>query len=580
MLLPIASTRTVRTTAARLIREHRGGLALVLVLHGLAAVGGLAGPWLIGIVIDGVTTGGLSMTAINVIALVLLAAITAQSLLTRYAQKQSMTLGEWVFAELRAQFMATVARLPLSTVESAGTGDLLSRTTNDVESVAQTVRFGVPRILVASITAVLTIVAAFLVNPAVAVAMFIGTPLLVFSTRWYLRRSGPGYQRQLASYAQLGGIINETVEGVRTIEALSLASAQRRKIDAALGERRASERYTLGLRSWWFPATDISFLFPVVAVLAWGAWLASSGTASIGQVAAVALYAMQLVSPVDELIRWMDEIQVGVTALSRIIGVGDVPPDRTPTGEQPADEHVLADDVRFSYRSGTEVLHGVTLDLAVGERLAIVGPSGSGKSTLARLITGINEPTSGAVTVGGVRLVDLPLEELRRHVALVTQEHHVFVGTIGENLRLAAPGASVYQLERALRVVDAWEWVRRMPHGLDTGVGSGGVVLTPAQAQQIALARLVLLDPHTLVLDEATSLLDPTAARDLERAMSRVLEGRTVIAIAHRLHTAHDADRIAVVGDGQIQELGSHDELVAAGGQYAALWNSWHGSEE
>jgi ABC-type multidrug transport system fused ATPase/permease subunit len=577
MLLPIASSATVRATASRLIAQHKRRLAVVLGLHTLAAVAGLAGPALIGVIIDGVTGHRIGVPAIDTIAAVLLAAIICQAVLTRFAQRQSMILGEGVFAALREEFLATVARLPLSTVEAAGTGDLLARTTNDIQSVAQTVRFGVPRILVATVTAVLTVVAAFLVNPLVAIAMFAGAPILIVTTRWYLKRSGPGYQRQLASYATLGGSISETVDGVRTIEALSLAPAQRSKIDAALKERKDSEWYTLWLRSWFFPSTDISFLLPVVVVLAWGAYLVSTGNASVGAVTAVALYAMQLVAPIDELISWLDEIQVGTTALSRIIGVGDVPPDRTPSGEKPADEHVVADEVRFSYREGIEVLHGVSLDLAVGERIAVVGPSGSGKSTLGRILAGITEPSAGRASVGGVRLVDLPLDDLRSHVALVTQEHHVFVGTIAENLSLAKPGAGREELARALRVVDALGWVAAMPQALDTVVGSGGVVLTPAQAQQLALARLVLLDPHTLVLDEATSLLDPTAARDLERAMSRLLEGRTVVAVAHRLHTAHDADRIAVVRDGEIEELGSHDELVAAGGAYAELWNSWHG---
>jgi ABC-type multidrug transport system fused ATPase/permease subunit len=174
-----------------------------------------------------------------------------------------------------------------------------------------------------------------------------------------------------------------------------------------------------------------------------------------------------------------------------------------------------------------------------------------------------------------VPLVDLPLEDLRGHVALVTQEQHVFVGTVAENLRLAKPAAGDDELRRALTAVDAWDWVQALPDALETGVGSGGTALTPAQAQQLALARLVLLDPHTLVLDEATSLLDPRAARHLERSLSAVLAGRTVVAIAHRLATAHDADRVAVVDEGRITELGPHDELVAAGGDYAALWHSW-----
>ncbi len=577
MLLPIASAKKVRATAFRLIRTHRKELAVVLILHTVAAVFGLAGPWLIGRIVDAVNRGMATETTIDIVALTLVGAIVAQAVAIRFAQRQSWVLGETVFAALREEFMTTVGRLPLSTVEQAGTGDLLARTTNDIQSVAQTVRFGVPRILVASVTAVLTVVAAFLTNPLLPLGLFVGVPVLIVSTRWYLRRSGRGYQRQLASYARLSGVISETVEGARTIEALSLAPSQRAKIDRALKERRDSERYTLGLRTVWFPTTELSFLLPIIVVIAWGAYLVSVGLATVGEVTAVALYATQLIGPVGELLGWADEIQVGGTALSRIIGVAEVPPDRhTVEGATPSGELIEARDVRFAYRRGIEVLHGINLDVAVGERLAIVGPSGSGKSTLGRLMAGISGPTGGTLTVGGVPIIDLPLETLRKHVALVTQEHHVFVGTIADNLRLARPLADITDLENALSVVGALGWVRAMPEALETSVGSGGVVLTPAQAQQIALARLVLLDPHTLVLDEATSLLDPNAARTLESSLERVLEGRTVIAIAHRLHTAQDADRIAVVQGGRIVELGSHDELVASGGEYSALWTSWH----
>ena len=210
-----------------------------------------------------------------------------------------------------------------------------------------------------------------------------------------------------------------------------------------------------------------------------------------------------------------------------------------------------------------------------GRLIVVSGPSGAGKSTLGRLLAGLHAPRTGTIEMGGVQLSRLPTEQVRRHVALVTQEHHVFVGSLRDNLRLAQPSASDTELWEAIGAVDAADWASALPSGLETQVGVGRHKLAPAQAQQLALARLVLADPHTLVLDEATSLLDPRAARHLEQSLAAVLEGRTVIAIAHRLMTAHDAERVVVVEDGQIAEAGSHDELVAANGAYAALWRSW-----
>lgn len=574
MKLPVADGPALRRHTTALLRQHRRGLTVVVLLHVLAATAGLAGPWLLGRLVDGVVSGT-TTSAVDRTVAVLVVAVLAQTVMIRYAQRAAMVLGETVFAQLREEFVATVTRLPLSTVERAGTGDLVARTTTDIDRVQYTVRFGVPRILVTAATITLTAVAAVLTSPLVALGLLAGLPLLLPVTRWYLRRAAPAYLRESAAYATLNGTITESVEGARTVDALGLGARRRARVDADLREAFAAESATLNLRSVLFPGVDLSFVLPIVAVLAWGAYLVSTGDATIGAVTTIALYATQIMHPIGELIFWLDEIQVGATSLARIIGVADVAPDRTARDARPDGEDVEATAVRYAYRPGHDVLHGVDLTLRPGERLAVVGPSGAGKSTLGRMLAGIHPPTGGRVTVGDVPLVDLPLDELRGHVALVTQEHHVFVGPLADNLRLADPDADDAALERALRAVDAWEWAGALPQGLATEVGSGGVALTPAQAQQVALARLVLLDPHTLVLDEATSLLDPRAARHLERSLSAVLEGRTVVAIAHRLHTAHDADRVAVVDAGRISEIGPHDDLVAAGGDYAALWHSW-----
>jgi ABC-type multidrug transport system fused ATPase/permease subunit len=508
--------------------------------------------------------------------LLLVGFLLAQTVFTRYARYASSVFGEQVLAELREDFVESSLNLPVGVVEAAGSGDLLTRTSRDVDLLGWSVRLALPEWCIATVTAVLTFVAAVLVGWWVALPCLLGVPPLVIGLRWYLRRAKDGYLREIAAYGVMNASLTETVEGARTVEALGLGPQRLRRIDQDIAGSYAAERYTLFLRTVFFPSVEVAYLIPTVTTLLFGGWLYTQGSVSLGDVTAATLYVQMLIDPVDRIVSILDELQIGAASLARLLGVAHVPDDRVTTGRVPAGEQVEAEDVRFSYVPGRDVLHGVDLSVGVGERVAMVGPSGAGKSTLGRLLAGIHPPRTGAVTVGGVGLTELPLATLRGHVALVTQEHHVFVGTLRDNLALAVdePVPDERLLE-ALEAVDAREWVDSLPQGLDTVVGSGAGSVSAAHAQQIALARLVLADPHTLVLDEATSLMDPRAARHLERSMAAVLEGRTVIAIAHRLFSAHDADRVAVVEDGRITELGSHDELVARGGSYAALWSSW-----
>ncbi|MGW8973796.1 ABC transporter ATP-binding protein [Streptomyces platensis] len=590
--LPVADPATTRRAALRLIRRDGRAVTLMLALNALAAGAGLAGPWLLGRIVDTVRSGG-GVHTVDRLALVILACGLAQLLLARYARYVGHRFGERTVARVREQYVDRALALPAAVVERAGTGDLTARGTSDVTSVARALRDAVPEVCVAAAQALFLLGAVVVLDPLLGLCG-LGVFSGVFAVRWYLRRAHGAYLAEGAATSALAELLAATAAGARTVEALGLQERRTAASEQAVGHCRRTRTRTLFLRSVLLPAVDVAYVVPVVGVLLVGGALHGRGGISLGVVITAALYLRQLSDPLATILFWAEQLQSSGAAFARVEGLGQAPRTRTapaallphpsaePSPALPADDRIEVTAVHYAYGAGSgspaadrEVLHGVDLSVRPGERLAVVGPSGAGKSTLGRLLAGIDAPRHGSVTVGGVPVAALEPAALRRQVVLVTQEHHVFLGTLRDNLQIAAPGAGDAALRAALAAVGA-DWAAELPAGLDTELGAGGHRPDGSRSQQLALARVVLADPHTVILDEATALLDPRTARHTERALAAVLTGRTVIAIAHRLHTAHDADRVAVMEEGRLTELGTHDDLVAANGAYAALWHSWH----
>lgn len=576
--VPIADRRQVRRAALSLVRLDLASFVALVVLNGLAAAAGLVGPWLLGRIINAVDAGR-PPSSIDRMAAAIGVFALAQLILTRYAQLLGRRFGERTQSRIRERFLHRSLALPAAVVERSSTGDLIARGTNDVAVIGTTLRDAGPALIIATLQALFIVVAAFLVSPLLGALGIIGLGASSIAARWYLRRARRAYLAEGAAVSAVADELSADARGARTIEALGLRQHRRQAAEGAIEANRRARMHTLYLRTVLFPSVDVATLVPVVLAVLLGGALHDRGSISLGAVVSAALYLRQLSQPVDTILLWAEQLQRSGASFARVEGLASVAtadPDAA-CSSAPDGDRMVATGVSYAYGGGPDVILDVDLTVQPGERLAIVGPSGAGKTTLGRLLAGIDEPRAGTVTVGGVPVAALAADQLRRHVVLVTQEQHVFLGTLRDNLKLAAPTATDPALLDALRTVGA-EWAGELRNGLDTELRGGGYPIDAGQAQQLALARVILADPHTVILDEATALLSPGTAHRTERNLASVLVGRTVIAIAHRLHTSHDATRVAVMQDGRIAEIGPPAALVQQGGAYAELWRSWHGA--
>lgn len=575
--LPVADRRETLRWLRGAVRARWGEAAAAFAVGLVAAAAGVTPVYALGVLVDRVRAGAPASGIVGITVVIVAAALVA-GVTTAVSSYLIARLGGRILAQLREDTVERAVTLPATRLERAGKGELMSRVGPDVAAVNKAVTDVLPTMTSSVLLAALSVAAMVGIDWRLGLAGLVTVPLYVLALRWYLPRSAPGYAVERAAVGERSQLLLESVQGLRTVHAYRLERPHLHGIDGASARARDVSVSVFSLFTRFVGRINRAEFAGLTVIVVTGYWLVQQGAVTVGGTAAAAVLFHRLFNPVSMLLYTFDELQAGGAGLARLVGVVTIPDEPAGTawdGPPPRDATLQLRGVRFGYPGGPEVLHGVDLRIEAGQRVALVGSTGAGKSTLAAVAAGILRPAEGTASIGGMPVTLMDPATLRTHVAIVSQETHVFAGPLVEDLRLARPGASDEDVAAALAAVGAAGWVGALPDGLHTVVGEGGHELTAARAQQVALARLLLADPAVAILDEATAEAGSYGARDLEDSALAATAGRTTLVVAHRLTQARSADRVVVLEDGRVAEEGGHDELLLAGGRYARLWAAW-----
>ena len=558
----------------RPVQTRYVGAAIAVVVSTLIT---LAGPALVRYAIDdGLNKNSYHVLDTAAIALIVLAVI--KPFVVRAQTLLAATGGERFLATLRTAAFDKLQILPLGFFEQERTGVLVSRLTSDVQALDEFLREALIEVVGSGLQIVLTAIVLVFLSPKLALVSLVALPLLLGSSWAFHHSAGEAYHAIRDRVAETLTVLQEGLTGVRVVQSFR---REQQTIETYEPHSKAQ------IRAWrrasfvnirLFTMIPMAQTIALVTVLLIAATMYDHGEISTGTIAAFLLYLVQLFDPIARFSEWLGEFRQGLAALGKIVGLmrtESAVAEREGAVELPAAGAVELRDVTFGYAGGPPVVEDVSLELEPGEHVALVGVTGAGKSTVAKLLTRQYDPQRGSILLGGIDLRDGTLESLRRRIVMLPQEGHLFSGTIADNVRLAQPEASDEAVVRALDEIGALARFQALPDGIHTDVQTRGVRLSAGERQLVGIARVALANPAVIVLDEATSSMDPATEAEVESALAAVATGRTVIVIAHRLSTAERADRVVVMDHGRVVEVASHDDLVEQGERYARLWASW-----